>query len=157
VTVNADASDDLKLMGVQFMLDGSALGAEDTVAPFSVSWATRSWPNGSHTLTAVARDAAGVTTTSDPPVVVTTDNDFTPPVLSAVSATTGTSTAAISWLTDKPSSTQVQYGTTTAYGSQTTLSNSMVTSHAAIITGLRVGTVYHYNARSADALGNVGT
>jgi chitodextrinase len=155
VTVGADASDDVKLMGVQFMLDGSALGAEDTVAPFSLSWATRSWPNGSHTLTAVARDGGGHTGTSDP-VVVTTANDFTPPVLSAVTATTGTSSAAISWLTDKPSNTQVQYGTTTAYGSQTTLSNSMVTSHAAVITGLRVGTVYHYNARSADALGNLG-
>ena len=155
VTVSAAASDDVKLMGVQFLLDGSALGAEDTVVPFSVSWATRSSPNGLHTLTAVARDGGGQTRASDP-VEVTTNNDFTPPLLSAVTATTGTSSAAISWLTDKPSSTQVQYGTTTAYGSQTTLSNSMVTSHAAIITGLRVGTLYHYNARSADALGNLG-
>ena len=155
VAVNASASDDVKLMGVQFMLDGSPLGTEDAVAPFSVSWATSSSPNGAHTLTAVARDSVGKTATSDP-VVVTTNNDRTPPVLSAVVATTGTSTAAVSWLTDEASNTQVQYGTTTAYGSQTTLSNSMVTSHVAIITSLRVGTVYHYRARSADAFGNLG-
>ena len=40
------------------------LGAEDTIAPYSVSWNTTTAANGSHTLTAVARDAAGNTTTS---------------------------------------------------------------------------------------------
>lgn len=155
VAVSANALDDVKLMGVQFLLNGSTLGSEDTAAPFSVSWATRSWPNAAYTLTAVARDAAG-NTTSSAPVTVTTSNDFTPPVLSAVTATTGTSSAAVAWLTDKASNTQVQYGTTTAYGSQTSLNTAMVTAHTATLTGLRVGTLYHYRARSADALGNVG-
>jgi chitodextrinase len=155
VTVSANAFDDVRLTGVQFLLDGSALGSEDTTAPFSASWATRSWPNAAYTLTAVARDAAGNTTASAP-VSVTTVNDFTPPVLSAVTATTATSSAAVSWTTDKPSNTQVQYGTTTAYGSQTSLNTAMLTAHAATITGLRVGIVYHYRARSADALGNLG-
>ena len=40
------------------------LGAEDTTSPYSVSWNTTTVANGTHTLTAVARDAAGNTTTS---------------------------------------------------------------------------------------------
>ncbi len=155
VTVTATASDDVKLAGVQFLVDGSALGTEDTTSPYSISWATRSSPNGTHTLSAIARDTAGNTAVS-PTVEVTTNNDFTPPAISQVAATTGTSSATITWLTDEPSNTQVQYGTTTAYGSQTSLSTSMVTSHAAIISSLQAGILYHYRARSADVAGNVG-
>jgi hypothetical protein len=44
---------------VQFKLDGANLGAEDIAAPYTVSWNSASTTNGSHTLTAQARDAAG--------------------------------------------------------------------------------------------------
>jgi len=44
---------------VQFKLDGANLGAEATSAPYSVTWNTTTMANGSHTLSAVARDAAG--------------------------------------------------------------------------------------------------
>ena len=54
-----DASDNVGVGGVQFKLDGANLGAEDTSAPYSVSWDTTALANGAHTLTAVARDAAG--------------------------------------------------------------------------------------------------
>ena len=60
----ATASDDLEVFGVQFKLDGVPLGAEDTVAPYEVTWATTTAANGAHTLTAVARDAAGHETTA---------------------------------------------------------------------------------------------
>ena len=57
--VQANASDNVAVVGVQFTLDGAILGAEDTTAPYSVSWNTTAASNGSHTLTAVARDGAG--------------------------------------------------------------------------------------------------
>ena len=41
---------------MQFKVDGQNLGAEDTSAPYSMRWDTRGELNGSHTLTAVARD-----------------------------------------------------------------------------------------------------
>jgi len=50
--------------GVQFKLDGSNLGTEDTTSPYSVSWNTTAVTNGPHTLTAVVRDAAGNTSTA---------------------------------------------------------------------------------------------
>jgi glucose/arabinose dehydrogenase len=73
VAVAANASDDRGVAGVQFRLDGTDLGTEDTSAPFSTSWDTATSANGSHTLTAVARDGAGNRTTSAP-VQVTVSN-----------------------------------------------------------------------------------
>jgi hypothetical protein len=64
VTITANASDDVGVAGVQFLVDGAALGTEDTTAPYGVSWDTTTAGNGSHTLTAVARDGAGHVTTS---------------------------------------------------------------------------------------------
>lgn len=66
VIVSASASDDVGVAGVQFFLDGTALGAEDTTAPHAVTWETTTAPNGPHSLTARARDAAGNQTTSAP-------------------------------------------------------------------------------------------
>jgi hypothetical protein len=62
--VSASASDDIGVVGVQFTLDGANLGAEDTSAPYSVSWNTTAVANGAHALRAVARDAAGNSATS---------------------------------------------------------------------------------------------
>jgi fibronectin type 3 domain-containing protein len=78
ITVAASASDDVQVAGVQFRVDGANLGAEDTSSPYSASWTTSAFPNGSHTLTAVARDSAGQTTTSAP-VTVTVSNAAPPP------------------------------------------------------------------------------
>ena len=49
------------MTGVQFKLDGANLGSEDTSAPYAVTWNTATAANGPHTLSAVARDAAGNT------------------------------------------------------------------------------------------------
>jgi fibronectin type 3 domain-containing protein len=59
ISVNGAASDNDSVVGVQFKLDGIALGAEDTTAPYSVTWNTRTAPNGNHNLTAEARDPSG--------------------------------------------------------------------------------------------------
>jgi len=76
ISVSAAASDNVGVAGVQFKLDGANLGAEDTVAPYSILWDTTTAVNGPHTLTAVARDAAGNTATSTPVnVTVSTTTD----------------------------------------------------------------------------------
>jgi hypothetical protein len=64
VTVSASASDDVGVSSVQFQLDGANLNVEKTGAPYSTAWNTNTTPNGTHTLTAVARDVAGNQTTS---------------------------------------------------------------------------------------------
>src|SRR5262249_8225725 len=73
-TISAHASDNVAVVGVQFKLDGANLGAEVMTIPYSISWDTRTAGNASHTLTAVARDAAGNTATA-PAVTVTVANN----------------------------------------------------------------------------------
>ena len=94
-TVSAAASDNVGVAGVQFRIDGTALGTEDTTAPYSVSWNTTAVADGMHTLTAVARDAAGNTTTSLD-VGVTVSNTAPPPppsgLVAAYSFNEGTGT-----------------------------------------------------------------
>jgi len=73
VAVSATASDAGGIAGVQFRLDGLNLGAEVTTSPYSISWDTTTVVDGSHSLTAIARNTAGLTTTSSP-VTVTVAN-----------------------------------------------------------------------------------
>jgi hypothetical protein len=155
ITISATAADNVGVSGVQFRLDGAVLGAEDTTSPYSVSWNTTGTSNGSHSLSAVARDAAGNKTTSAA-VTVTVSNDITPPVISAVSASSMTATGAtIGWSTDETSDSQVDYGVTTAYGSSNALNASLVTAHTMSLSGLTANTLYHYRVRSRDAAGNL--
>jgi hypothetical protein len=81
-TVSATASDNVGVVGVQFKLDGSNLGAEDTTSPYSINWDTTLTSNGAHQLTAVARDAAGNTATTNPITNVTVNNTSSTPVAS---------------------------------------------------------------------------
>ena len=87
LSVTADASDDRGVTSVQFRLDGADLGAADTSAPYAASWNTTTASNGPHTLTAVARDAAGNTRTSAA-VAVTVDNG-SPPTVSVTAPAAG--------------------------------------------------------------------
>jgi hypothetical protein len=58
-TLSATATDNLGVVGVQLQLDGANLEAELTTFPYSIQWDTSTASNGCHTLSAVARDAAG--------------------------------------------------------------------------------------------------
>ena len=83
-------------------------------------------------------------------------SDTTSPVISGINAGSITSTSAnISWSTNEPSDTQVEYGATTSYGYNTTLNTSLVASHSQTINGLSPSTLYHYRVRSRDAAGNL--
>ena len=64
VSVTATASDDVAVLGVQFLLSGVALGAEVTTPPYAVTWDTTTVAAGPYTLSARARDGQGHVTTS---------------------------------------------------------------------------------------------
>src|SRR5207245_10204773 len=85
-TGSTTACGNVGVAGVQFKLDVANLGAEVLAAPYSLSWNTTSAANGSHALTAVARDAAGNTATSAA-VNVTVDN--IPPTVSITAPVNG--------------------------------------------------------------------
>ncbi len=64
VTMSANSSDNIGVVGVQFRVDGASVGPEISQSPWQTSLATTSLSNGLHSITAVARDAAGNTATS---------------------------------------------------------------------------------------------
>ena len=87
-----------------------------------------------------------------------TSTDFTfatsgAPVISNVQSSGVTSTGAtITWTTDVAADSKVNYGTTTAYGSQQS-NASAVTSHSISLSGLTASTPYHYQCVSVNTYG----
>ncbi|HYS07138.1 MAG TPA: LamG-like jellyroll fold domain-containing protein [Myxococcales bacterium] len=244
VAVSANALDDAGVAGVQFLLDGASLGAENTASPWSVTWNTTTASSGVHILSARARDVAGnvgiaanvtVIVDNQPPtgsVVINGDAaatrstaatltlsaadalgtvtqmrfsntgtsfstaeayattrawtlstgagtkivyaqfkdaagnwsgsftdtivlDTTAPLISAVSVSNVTISAVnISWTTDEPATSRVEYGTSNLYGNLTPIASSLVTAHTVTVGGLQPQTTYNFRVRSRDAAGN---
>ena len=102
-----------------------------------------------------SRDAAGNLALSGD-FTFTTTADTTAPTISGVASSNLTASGAtIAWTTNEGADTQVDYGTTTSYGSSSTLNTSLLTSHSVGLTGLAASTTYHYRVRSRDAAGNL--
>ena len=77
ITLDASASDDVGVVGVQFTLDGVPVGAERTEAPYTLEWNSATVPNGPYLLAAIARDAAGNRQTATNVTVIVAN--ITPP------------------------------------------------------------------------------
>ncbi|UFS69117.1 Ig-like domain-containing protein [Geomonas sp. RF6] len=85
VAVTAAATDNVGVGKVSFFVNG-VLKSTDTTAPYSYSWTTTAFANGSYTLTAKAYDAAGNVGQSGS-VTVTVYNDKTAPTVTLLSPT----------------------------------------------------------------------
>jgi hypothetical protein len=110
-----------------------------------------------------SRDAAGNLATSGDLTFTTpasTTVDTTKPVLSAITVANLTATTAtITWTTNEPAASRVQYGWQGGgvYDNQTPWDTPLVTSHSETITGLLHSTLYHYRVKSRDGAGNTVT
>jgi hypothetical protein len=87
IDVHATASDDRGVTSVRFDVDGDQL-ANDTSSPYEATWNTTNLPNGEHTITATARDAAGKTS-SDSVTVTVGNTDVDPPTVSVTTPAAG--------------------------------------------------------------------
>ena len=94
IDLTANASDNDAVAGVQFRIDGSNVGAEDTTSPYSLSWDSSSATNGPHTITAVARDATGNSATSTGVPVTVSNVVSTAGLVAAYGFDTGSGTTA---------------------------------------------------------------
>ena len=82
--------------------------------------------------------------------------DLTDPTLSGVSTSNLTAHGVtVAWTSDEAADTQVDYGTSTSYGSTSTLNGTLATGHSVNLIGLAANTTYHYRVRSRDAVGNL--
>jgi hypothetical protein len=106
-----------------------------------------------------SRDIAGnLSVSTNHTFTTSTAPDTIPPLISLIAGGSFTANGAtVTWITNESADTQVEYGLTTSYGSQTTLNTSLVISHSAQLSGLTAGTTYHYRVKSRDAAGNLAT
>lgn len=163
VTVSANASDNVGVVGVQFLLDGSNLGGEDITSPYTIVWSSLPTTNGTHTIAALARDAAGNRATSSGVNVLvsnaTATPDTTSPIISALTVgSITTSSASVSWTTDEAATTKVYYSTVSPVATATAAFqevSGLATSHVVSLSSLATGTTYHILAVSSDAAGNM--
>jgi hypothetical protein len=89
VAIVASSTDNIAVQGVHFILDDTtAIGTEDTSFPYQLSWDSTAVSNGSHTLTAVARDTSNNYATSAP-ITITVDNTLTSHTITASAGSGG--------------------------------------------------------------------
>jgi hypothetical protein len=113
-------------------------------------------PSVTTTYTLTATNNSGSVTS----VVTVTVNssDTTAPTISSVASSGVTQTSAtISWTTNESSDSQVEYGTSGAYGLSTALNTTLLTAHSVSLSSLSPSTLYHYRVKSKDATGNLAT
>jgi hypothetical protein len=84
-TISVVATASTNATAVQFLIDSASAGAAVTLAPFSFSLNTATLSNGTHLLTAIARNAAGQSATSG--AVSITVNNLSPPIPLKISIT----------------------------------------------------------------------
>jgi hypothetical protein len=78
-----------------------------------------------------------------------------PPAFSAVTISSSSTTAELSWITDIPGISKVNFGTSVQYSSIVGISSALTTNHTVLLTGLSPATVYHYALESTDSTGDV--
>src|SRR5260370_4147049 len=83
--------------------------------------------------------------------------DNVPPVISALAVAPASTTATITWSTNKASDSRVDYATSPSSLTQSAANASLVTAHSISLTGLTAGTVYYYRVTSVDASCNSAT
>ncbi len=75
------------------------------------------------------------------------------PRVGNISTSATLDSATITWLTDKPADSEVEYGTTIGYGFLSNLDPALINNHNIVITNLQPSTLYHFRVRSADEFG----
>jgi peptidoglycan/xylan/chitin deacetylase (PgdA/CDA1 family) len=88
VTLSANASDDVGVTKVEFLVDGGVVGTAAS-APFSMSWDSATVGNGSHTFSAKAYDATGNITTSISATVNVDNADHNAPTVALTAPAAG--------------------------------------------------------------------
>ena len=137
--------------------DATAVTIDQGIGEVAAAASIELSPGKTMAYTLTATNAGGTVSKS---VVVTVSvpppppPDTTPPVIKNISALAETQTkAVITWATNEPGTSQVEYGKTTGYGLAAT-SDELTTTHSITLTGLEPDTTYHYRVKSQDKAGN---
>ncbi len=112
----------------------------------------------SYTYYVKCSDALGNINSTDYSITFNISSDTSGPTLQSVTSTVTSTSATISWSSDELSTSKIYYGTQSGvYTSNTTLVESLSTSHSVTLSGLTTATKYYYIIVSNDSLDNVAT
>jgi peptidoglycan hydrolase-like protein with peptidoglycan-binding domain len=114
-------------------------------------------PDTTYHLRVLSHDYAGNLSISDDYEFATLEGISADPspVLSSIMVTDiGTSSVIVTWTTDKPANSRVEYGLTGAYGRSTEYDETLTTTHKQLIENLSPHTTYHFRVISSDSVGN---
>src|SRR5579864_3446946 len=89
VTTIASATDSTSISSVTFLVDGGLL-CTVSASPYSCGWNSGNYVNGSHSVSATARDTGGKSSSASVTVKVSNGADVTPPTVSITSPAPGT-------------------------------------------------------------------
>jgi len=98
-------------------------------------------------------DYGGAGVTFGPAISIQQGSEVTASGITSTAATVTWTTEAVLNGQNGRTTSQVEYGTSTAYGSQTVEDRSYVNSHSALLHGLTPGTRYHFRVRGFDKSG----
>ncbi len=112
-------------------------------------------PNTRYQLILISRDKGGNEARLEIELTTPVQPYATPPMISGVKVFNITdSSATISWVTDKPATSQVEYGETDSYSLITPSDEELTTYHSITLTGLKPTNTYHFRVKTEDAGGN---
>lgn len=146
--------------GFRVLRDGATITSGGCAAPLSASATsctdTSGAPGVSYAYAVEAFNHEAETSTGGKSISAAdrTDDDLAPVLTAGPSASsTVSSSFTVTWTTDEPSDSRLDYGLTASHGS-TAYDATPVTAHSITVTGLSPSTEYHFRAGSTDPCNN---
>jgi hypothetical protein len=103
------------------------------------------------------RDSFGIQLASDVTWTFSTAADTTAPVISAVAVSAISGAAVITWKTNEPATSRVDFGIVATALTANAIDATLATTHTLVVSGLVPATVYYFRVTSADAFANSAT
>ncbi len=107
--------------------------------------------DGAHVFMVRARDGAGQADAT--PAIRRFYVGVNPPQISSPRAQVQQASVVISWGTNIPATSQVEYGTTPALGQSSPQDSQLKQNHSVVLRGLQPNTTYYYRVKSVSACG----
>ena len=147
--IAVDVTGGFNVQKVEFFIDNISIG---TVGgkPFAITYDAESISAGTHTLLAVATDPDNRSSSAQ--LSVRTQKAGTLRLTNIQVASGNAGSVTITWQTNLPSDSKLEYGPNVEYGS-TARDSALVTSHSVPLTALTSSVLYHFRVTSALAGG----
>ncbi|MBU7007145.1 Ig-like domain-containing protein, partial [Phosphitispora fastidiosa] len=150
--VRVNAASDLGISNIDLSIDDTPVDS-GTTSPLIYSWNTDSWAEGYHNLKATVYDTAYNHRSTSSIAFV----DRSAPVIANPKITTTSTKAVITWTTNEPADSQVEWGKYNSWGNFTPLDTAMVTDHTVVVEGLQPGSYYNFRILTKDRGDNLAT